>query len=205
MDDREIVLFGEDVGHERVVGALVDRIAGELGVGVRQNWRSATGGRPRLVAEYRDYLASLPRDPERRPDFIVVATDSNCEGLAKREHDIDEAGKTWPGEIVKAIPDPHIERWLLLDGAAFKLAVGRGCQAPDLKCDRGRYKDHLIDELQNAGVIPSLGGIEYAEDIIAGLNVQRASQADRSLGRFIAGLRQALEAPLDRSVWPKRD
>ena len=44
------------------------------------------------------------------------------------------AGKSWPGAIVKAIPEPHIERWLLLDGAASRAAVGKGCQAPDLKC-----------------------------------------------------------------------
>lgn len=200
MDDREIVLFGEDVGHERVIGALVNRVAGELGVGVRQNWRSATGGRPRLVGEYRSYLAQLPRDPGRRPDCIVVATDSNCEGLVKRERDIDEAGEGWPGEIVKAIPDPHVERWLLLDGAAFRHAVGRGCQAPDLKCERDRYKDQLIDEIQKAGVTPSLGGIEYAEDIVGVLDLQRASQ-DTSFGRFVAGLRQALEVPIDRSTW----
>lgn len=192
MDDRKIVLFGEDVGHELVVGALVKRVARELNVRVRPNWRSATGGRPRLVGEYKEYLARLPRDPGGRPDFIVVATDSNCEGLARREYDIMEAGKTWPGEIVKAIPDPHIERWLLLDGAAFKRAVGRGCQAPDLKCDRRRYKDHLVDSILAAGVAPSLGGIEYAEDIVEHVDLQRACQEDRSLRRFITDLRRAL-------------
>ena len=201
MDDREIVLFGEDVGHERVVGALVDRVAGELGVGVRQNWRSATGGRPRLIGEYKSYLAQLPQDPNKRPDFIVVATDSNCEGLVTREREIEKAGEGWPGEIVKAIPDPHVERWLLLDGAAFRHAVGRGCQAPDRKCERERYKDQLIDEIKEAGVIPSLGGIEYAEDIVEALDLQRAGQDD-SLGRFLASLRQALLAPVDQRIWP---
>lgn len=201
MDDREIVLFGEDLGHERVVGALVRRVARELGVGVRQNWRSAVGGRPRLVGEYRSYLAQLPRDLERRPDFIVVATDSNCEGLVKREREIDKAGEGWPGKIVKAIPDPHVERWLLLDGAAFRHAVGRGCQAPDRKCERERYKDQLIDEIKEAGVIPSLGGIEYADDIVEALDLQRAGQ-DASLGRFLASLRQALLARVDQRIWP---
>ena len=35
--------------------------------------------------------------------------------------------------VVLAVPDPHVERWLLLDGAAFKAAVGHGCDAPDQK------------------------------------------------------------------------
>lgn len=200
MGDREIVLFGEDVGHRVVVGALVERVARELNVSVRQIWRSATGGRPRLVGEYRDYLAQLPQDPGTRPDFIVVATDSNCEGLAKRERDIDEAGQAWPGEIVKAVPHPHVERWLLLDGAAFKRAVGKGCQAPDRKCDRERYKNFLTDAFVAAGVDPD-AGIEYAEDIIEHLNLQRASQEDLSFRRFLSGLRQALRTPLDRSIW----
>lgn len=200
MGDREIVLFGEDVGHRVVVGALVERVARELNVGVRQNWRSATGGRPRLVGEYRDYLARLPQDPGKRPDFLVVATDSNCEGLAKRERDIEEASQAWPGEIVKAIPDPHVERWLLLDGAAFKRAVGQGCQAPDLKCDRERYKDFLTDAVVAAGVDPDAGGIEYAEDIVEHLDMQRASR-DQSFRRFLESLRQALQAPIDRRIW----
>lgn len=203
MSDRKIVLFGEDEGHRVVVGALVERVARELNVGVRQNWRSATGGRPRLVGEYRDYLARLPQDPGTRPDFIVVATDSNCEGLAKRERDIEEAGKTWPGEIVKAIPHPHVERWLLLDGAAFKRAVGQGCRAPDRKCDRERYKDFLTDAVVAAGVDPYAGGLEYAADIVEHLDMRRAS-GDQSFRRFVESLRRALRAPLDRSAWPNR-
>ncbi len=199
--DREILLFGEDVGHERVVGTLVDRVARESGVSVRLQWRSATGGRPRLIGEYREYLRRLPRDPERRPDFIVVATDSNCEGLVRRERDVDAAGQSWPGAIVKAIPDPHIERWLLLDGAAFRAAVGKGCQAPDLKCDRDRYKKHLIESVLAAGVTPLAGGIEYATDIIEQLDLKRASR-DPSFRRFIESLRQALKTPPDRSARP---
>ena len=131
----------------------------------------------------------------------MVATDSNCEGLVKREREIDKAGEGWPGKIVKAIPDPHVERWLLLDGAAFRHAVGRGCQAPDRKCERERYKDQLIDEIKEAGVIPSLGGIEYADDIVEALDLQRAGQ-DASLGRFLASLRQALLARVDQRIWP---
>ena len=197
MRDREVALFGEDVGHQEIVGALVKCVARDLGVRVRQDWRSATGGRPRLVGEYRRYLACLPRELGKRPDFIVVATDANCMGLSNREEEITGASETWTGEIVTAIPDPHIERWLLLDGAAFKMVVGRGCQAPDLKCDRDRYKDHLIDAILEAGVTPSFGGIEYASGIVEQMDLQRASQ-DRSFRRFVESLRQALQAPIER-------
>ena len=116
-------------------------------------------------------------------------------GLSKREEEIAAASQAWPGEIVKAIPDPHIERWLLLDGAAFKRVFGRGCQAPDLKCDRDRYKDLLIDSIEQAGVIPSTGGIEFAADIIKNLDLRRASR-DPSFRRFVESLRQALQAKI---------
>ena len=94
--------------------------------------------------------------------------------------------------MVLAIPDPHIERWLLLDGAAFKAAVGQGCDAPDQKCDRSRYKKRLIDAVHDAGVIPILGGLEYAEEIVREMDIDRAAQNDRSLGRFVQELATTL-------------
>ena len=42
--------------------------------------------------------------------------------------------------VILAPPDPHVERWLLLDGAAYKAVFGKGCDTPDLKCDRNHYK-----------------------------------------------------------------
>ena len=94
---------------------------------------------------------------------------------------------------VLAIPDPHVERWLLLDGAAFKAVFGRGCRAPDRKCDRDRYKRRLVEAIQAAGVEPILGGIEYAEDIIRHLDIDRAARADTSFRRFIDNLRTELQ------------
>lgn len=98
-----------------------------------------------------------------------------------------------PVPAVKAVPDPHVERWLLLDGAAFRGVLGRGCDAPDQKCDRGRYKELLARAIYDAGVAPSLGGIELAEDIVAAMDLKRAVRADRSLERFIDELRPVLQ------------
>ena len=57
--------------------------------------------------------------------MIVVATDANCIGLQQRAKEIEASAAISP--VVLAIPDPHIERWLLLDGAAFKSVFGKGC------------------------------------------------------------------------------
>lgn len=94
---------------------------------------------------------------------------------------------------VCAVPDPHIERWLLVDSAAFKTVFGRGCDAPDQKCERARYKKMLIDAIRASGVIPSLGGIEFSEDIVLAMDIPRACGADASLARLVEELRAVLK------------
>ena len=113
-------------------------------------------------------MRDLKRQGDLRPDLIVVATDANCKGLNERMREI--SGREEPAPMILAIPDPHIERWLLLDGAAFKTVFGKGCDAPDQKCDRNRYKQRLIEAIHATGTIPILGGIEYAEDIVQQIN-----------------------------------
>ena len=183
---REIALFVEDNAHRQVVGALLQRLAKESGQAVRLNWRSAVRGRGRVVQELKRYLNDLARQGGH-PDLIVVATDANCSGLQQRIRDIDASAAVSP--VVLAVPDPHIERWLLLDGAAFRSVFGKGCDAPDQKCDRGRYKHQLSEAVRGTGVTPRLGGIEYALDIVRHMDIDRAAGADPSLRRFVDALR----------------
>ena len=182
----EIALFGEDHAHQVVVGALVTRIAEESGIEVGLQWRSATGGHGRVARQLDRYVRDL-RIQGSRPDLIVVATDANCQGLRQRVRQL--APQAPPAPIVHAVPDPHVERWLLLDGAAFKEVFGHGCEAPDRKCSRNRYKDLLIAAIRAAGSTPLLGGIEYAKEIIRNMDIERAASADASLRSFVDDLR----------------
>ena len=184
---REIVLFVEDFAHRQVIGALVRLLAGELDLDVRLDWRSARRGYGRVVRELNDYLRDLGRQGSPSPDLIIVATDANCKGLNERIREFGEPEA--PAPMILAIPDPHIERWLLLDGAAFKAVFGRGCDAPDQKCDRRRYKQRLIEAIFATGVTPSLGGLEFAEDIVQCMDIERAAQVDDSFRRFVGSLR----------------
>lgn len=184
---REIALFVEDNAHRQVIGALVRRLADERGVAVRLDWRSAVRGHGRVVQEFRRYLADLARQ-DGHPDLIVVATDANCSGLQQRIRDIDASAAVSP--VVLAVPDPHIERWLLLDGAAFKSVFGKGCDAPDHKCNRHRYKHRLSEAVRATGVVPRLGGIEFAEDIVQKMDIESAGRADPSFGRVVDELRR---------------
>ena len=145
-----------------------------------------------MKRELNDYLRALHRSREPLPDLVVAATDANCRGLNARTREISNLDARTPPTVL-AIPDPHVERWLLLDGAAFKTVLGRGCRAPDRKCDRDRYKQRLIEAIRAAGVEPSLGGIEYAEDIMRHLDIDRAARADASFRRFIDNLRTELQ------------
>ena len=187
---RRIALFVEDDAHEKVIGSLVQRIATVYAVEVQLDWRNAVGGHGKVIVELRDYIRDLKRQGTPSPDLIIVATDANCKGFNDRRREIDRLNIPTPA--ILAVPDPHIERWLLLDGAAFKEVLGRGCQAPDKKCSRERYKERLIEAILDAGRTPSLGGIEYAEDIVQHMNIDRAAQADDSLRRFIEALRTTL-------------
>ncbi len=168
---RDIVLFGEDRAHEMVVEALVARIAEEGGVRTRRQWRNATGGHGRVARQLDRYLRDLRSQGGPWPDLIVVATDANCQGFRERVRQVTP--RDAPAPIVRAVPDPHVERWLLLDGAAFKAVFGQGCKAPDRKCNRNQYKDRLIAAIRAAGSIPLLGGIEHAADIIGEMDIDR--------------------------------
>ena len=181
----EVALFAEDHAHRQVIHPIVQRIAAEREVDLRLDWRNAVGGYGRVVSELETYLRDLRRY-EPLPDLIIVSTDANCRGRNGRLKEIRQADP--PAPMVYAVPDPHIERWLLLDGAAFKAVLDRGCPAPDLKCDRDRYKELLIRAVLDAGVQPNLGGIEFADKIMRNTDLSRASRADASFGHFVGDL-----------------
>ena len=184
---REVALFVEDYAHRQVIGALVERIAGDCNTDVRLDWRNAVRGHGKVVSELEAYRRNLLAQGGPFPDLVVVATDANCRGLNDRLREIG----VWdiPPPVIFAVPDPHIERWLLLDGAAFKAVFGKGCDIPDQKCDRSRYKEQLTKAIHATGTVPRLGGIEYAENIVQELDIERVAQLDRSFRRFITALR----------------
>ena len=179
----EIALFVEDNAHRQVIGALVQRVADQHGITVELRWRSAVRGYGRVVQELANFLRDMRRQGAPWPDLIVAATDANCQGFNARIASIGDLD--FPAPLIVAVPDPHIERWLLLDGAAFREVFGRGCRAPDQKCSRDRYRQKLTDAIHQAGVEPILGGIEYAADIVRHMDLDRAARADTSLKRFL--------------------
>ena len=185
----DVLLFAEDDAQERFVGTLVRRIARECEVPADLRVRSTHGGYGSVLKELARFTRACGQGSETMPDVVVVAVDANCRGINERREEVQHhAGQILRDRLVLAVADPHVERWFLVDGAAFRVVLGRGCDAPDQKCEKDRYKQLLIRAVQGAGVEPLLGGIEYAEDLVEQMDLERAAGADDALGGFIEAL-----------------
>ena len=186
----DIVLFAEDSAHEQIIGSMLRCLAHTIGVKINLKCLNATGGHGQVLASLKRFVSDTKLSQVSVPDLIVVAIDANCHGYNGRKQEIIEIYGQLAVPVTYAIPDPHIERWLLVDSAAFKSALGVGCMAPNQKCQRDRYKRLLREAVEKAGITPLLGGIEYAKDIIGNMDLTRTPQPDTSLEKFLAPVRQ---------------
>lgn len=185
----EALMFVEDDAQEAFLKRFVGRLAREAGVNLALRVRSAQGGSGWVLNHLKSYVAGWRAGEEGLPEGLVVAVDANCQGYTKRRAQLDAKAGELKHLVIHAIPDPHIERWLLLDGEAFKEVLGHGCKAPDEKCEKRRYKVMLAKAVLDAGIQPLLGGVEYAEDLAERMNVQRVCDHDASFNRFVQELR----------------
>ena len=185
---RKINLFVEDVAHEDFLTALIQRLADIGNVEINIKASSVRGGHGKVITELKQYLRDLQYYKEGLPDLIIVGTDSNCKGLSERETEINQVTSDLADLVISMVPEPHIERWLLLDSEAFKTVFGKGCPVPDQKCERGRYKGLLLNAIYQATMVPPLDGIERVEELVYAMNFQRVKQSDRSIRRFLRAL-----------------
>jgi hypothetical protein len=186
---RKALLFCEDTGHAQTIVRLMERLATEQGIEIICEIRTAKGGHGKMLHELRQFVRGFARKPELLPDLLLIARDANCQGYGNCKQSISSVMEGFGCPWVAAIPDPHIERWLLLDSAAFKSVLGKGCSAPDQKCERERYKKLLIQAVNDTGVKPILGGIEYAADIVNEMDLARLERSDASFGHLLKDLR----------------
>lgn len=186
---RRISLFVEDSGHEEFLKALIIRLRQRYDLDVYLESVSVRHGHGSVISELKQYIQDLQKGRKHLPDVLLVATDSNCQRLLQRTQEIEKAvPDEYKPFIIHAIPDPHIERWMLIDSAAFKSVFGKGCKSPDQKCNRDRYKRLLIEAIQqaNPAISPLIGGFEYAADIVNAMNIDVVR--DKSLQNVIRDL-----------------
>ena len=193
----EITLFCEDSFHEKFIGAMLRRFGNDYGVAVTSRFLSSQGGLPRMHHEFRDFLRDLSRQHQQLPDSIIVVVDANCKGHNGRKALMDSVLAPYPQfqQLVSyAIPDPHIERWMLVDPKAFQTVFGRGCTLPAIKCAKDEYKKLLRREIRASGIDAPLGGEEFAEDIVMAMNLGQVEVHEPSLGLFLKSLKAQLNA-----------
>ena len=188
----EVTLFCEDSFHEKFVGALLRRFESDYDVAVKARFLSAWGGISKVQGEFKDFLRDLARDRQLLPDSIIVVTDANCAGHNDRKETMNQALAFYPQLqqlVCYAIPDPHIERWMLADAKAFQSVFGRGCTVPAIKCAKDEYKKLLRKEIRASGIEPPLGGEEFAEDIVNAMDLAQMELREKSLGIFLKSLK----------------
>ncbi|MBA2395640.1 MAG: DUF4276 family protein [Ktedonobacteraceae bacterium] len=190
----KVSFFVEDFGHEAFLEALLRRFEKEYRVSVGDIKRgSVRGGHGKAINELKQYIRYLQKGKEPLPDLIIVAIDGNCKGFLERKKQVDEVVKDLGERVISAIPDPHIERWLLLDSDAFKQVLGKGCTSPTYKCERDLYKKLLDAAVTNAGKESLFGGLEYASLLVPVMNLEYLERTEESLGRLLKALRHKFQ------------
>jgi hypothetical protein len=188
----ELLMCVEDFAQEAMIKTLTLRIAKDEEVDLKVIVRSAFGGVAKAIGQLAD-AAKKAETEGLRPDGVLVARDANCLGYNKRRQEVEAHAGCLADRLITVVPDPHIERWFLLDSHAFKEVVGHGCKAPDEKCQKDRYKSLLRRAVREAGLEPEFGGVEHAEKIAANMDLVKVAMADQSFGHFRDDLRTWLK------------
>ncbi len=178
VDKIQILYFLEDRMQEGFIKALVHRIALEESIApsnLIDDVRSATRGGSRIINDFKDFLRYSLRGITGDVTFLVVSIDGNCKGHHDRVKQLEKYIKPnhpFIGRIVYAVPDPHIERWYIMDQHAFKNGIELN-SAPDMpayKCKKDYYKLSKNQALRTAGIHSLTNGAEYAEKIVENIS-----------------------------------
>lgn len=190
--------FLEDKAHEKLVKAIVTRIAEEEGIprqALRHDPRAVRGGK--AIGEYRKFLKDMWNATSPPFDILVVAVDGNCKGYNDRALQLrkiaERARYKWCDHIVLAIPDPHIERWYMISPPALQAAVGAKypITVPSYKCSRKYYRRILHQYISKESRSTFLGGPEYGEAIIQLMDdLYQPALQDTGLKHFLDDLRR---------------
>lgn len=188
-------LFVEDRAHEEFLKPLLTRIAQDEHIAMWVRVRSATGGHARAIAEFKLYQRVMSRSPlsSAEAGLIIVAIDGNCSTFAAARRQLhDAADPTLQDRLVIACPDPHVERWYLADPQSFENVVGSRPDVGTGKCARGHYKQSLATAIAKGGHPATLGGVEFAPDLVEAMDLYRAGRNDASLKALIDDFRAKL-------------
>lgn len=190
---KRLVLFCEDDEHEAFVRELVRRLCKEIDLPYSLSAPSARGGHPQALAALRAWQKSL-NQLGGAPDLLVVLIDANCKGWGQVRQDLVTSvdAERIPNAVI-GCPDPHLERWLIADPAAFQEVVGTTAGADPGKCDRTFYKELLARRIAAGTEVVITGPRDLIPDIIESMDLFQAGKRQPSLKHFIDDLSQAIK------------
>jgi len=199
-----ILYFLEDRAQEGFIKALVNRIAQDESIplnSLNHDVRSARGG-SRAITEFKKFTRDTMQTSPSDVDLLIVAIDGNCKGSRDQIRQLKQhirQNHPLKDKVVYAVPDPHIERWYIMDQRAFKDGVGveKSPDMPPYKCKKDYYKKLLRDTLAESNVGSLLGGAEYAENIVSNItSLNPLLSQNAGFQTFVDGLRAFFRARL---------
>lgn len=209
-DKIRICYFLEDRAQEGFIKALVERIAKEESIPTSSlipDIRSGRGG-SRSVKEFKEFIKGSEKTGTEDIAFLVVAIDGNRKGYRDRVKELEKHIKPdhpFKNRVIYAVPDPHIERWYIMDQRAFKdgVKIDKAPALPPHKSKKDYYKQVINRALKDSGVDSLLGGAEYAERIVEKINLDLLGKQNAGFQAFIEDLRRTFRE-LKRSVESKQ-
>lgn len=175
--------------------ALIRRLEPMLGIRM-SIIASITSGHGGILTEIKGFQLSIKTGaiPSGSPDLLLVLRDANCAKFSdiKKEIVAEIDNSIFPFFVV-GCPDPHVERWLLIDSQAISQVFGFSAEIPSYKCERDFYKNALKNIIRQAGWPITQDGIEYSHDIITNIHLHRAGKNDSSFNSFLSELRATLK------------
>ena len=192
MADPVIGLFMEDIAQGNFITSIISRIASERDLRVTFEIRNATGGIPKMRGELSRFLRDQAQVGSPVFDILIIVQDadfvSEAETKRRIQRQIDRS--RYQGEVVVAAPEPYIEAWYLADPISIQAIT---VSSNLIQMPRGiSQKDKYKYELSQAFPSAPFGGIEYADEIVANMDLYRAGQNVSSLRHFTDDLRSKL-------------
>ncbi len=178
-----------------MIRALIFRLSLEEAIRVSIA-TSIKGGHGGVLNEIKGFQRALKAGaiPLGVPDLLIVLRDANCGNFNEIKREIINIidNSVFPFFVV-GCPDPHVERWFLLDSNSLMKVFGSFFEVPAYKCEKNYYKNELKSIIRQAGWPITQGGIEYAHDIVSQINFSHAERNDPSFRIFISDLRGVLK------------
>jgi len=195
---KRIFFFLEDAAQEAIIPPLFARVLRDEKISHDLCYFRVLNSRGGdSIRSYKQFLAEVRCGSQPAPD-VVVGSDGNCKGYTVRREELRDIARSYSPAVplITAVPDPHVERWYMLDSKALAEVVGCSVlpSVPAYKCAKDVYKNLLRDAFRGSGVTPPLGGAEYGPGFAERMGLYAAGKHEAGLADYIAQIRAWIRA-----------